>query len=207
MNRKEFLAALSKRLYPTLRAEGFRGSGATLRRIGEPMVHVFNVQGSTTGKHCYLNLGAHLSFLPAEGGQSVTPDKLQESHCVFRGRMEPPPGPAFGWPYGQNRDEMNEVIDFVVDHWRTEAGAFYSQYALYPDSFITLVVEGLKKDIHPYQCLTLSRIARELNLRDEVSQLAEKGLATCSEAAWGLRGNLRKMLEVELSPSQRACAR
>ena len=89
MDRKHFTSLLSKRLYPLLRAEGFRGTGATLRRVSEPVVEVFNVQGSSGGDRCYLNLGVHLTFLPAAGGRIVLPGELKESHCAFRTRIDP----------------------------------------------------------------------------------------------------------------------
>ncbi|NRF72239.1 DUF4304 domain-containing protein [Aquincola sp. S2] len=67
MNRTAFFALLSKRLLPILRAEAFRGSSPTLRRVDGVVVHVFNVQSSAGGACCYLNLGAHLAFLPTAG--------------------------------------------------------------------------------------------------------------------------------------------
>ena len=92
MTRTAFLKLLTRHLYPVLKAEGFEGSGQTLRRIRGPIVHVFNVQGASGGKACYLNLGAHYDFLPCEGGAFVPPAEIEESHCVFRERIDPPPG-------------------------------------------------------------------------------------------------------------------
>lgn len=78
MDRTTFMKALGARLYPILRANGFKGSGATLRRIKEPIVHVFNVQGSAGSAQCYLNLGAHLTFLPGAGGGQIDVKNLKE---------------------------------------------------------------------------------------------------------------------------------
>src|SRR5262245_59375256 len=94
-----FRRNLQKSLWRALRAEGFSGSGNTLRRLDLPIIHVFNIQGSPPGGSCYLNLGSHLAFLPAEGGEAVAPADMLEYHCAFRGRVEPAPGPAFGWAY------------------------------------------------------------------------------------------------------------
>src|SRR5689334_18774413 len=97
MNREYYLKSLAKTLYPTLRSEDFNGSGTTLRRLRGPLIHVFNVQGSSDSRRCYMNLGAHLDFLPSGGGRVCDPKKIKEYECAFRGRMEPPPGMAFGW--------------------------------------------------------------------------------------------------------------
>lgn len=44
-----FRKALPRALWRTLRADGFNGSGNTLRRVALPLVHVFNIQGDRHG--------------------------------------------------------------------------------------------------------------------------------------------------------------
>ena len=124
MDRKLFTSLLSKHLYPRLRAEGFRGSGTTLRRVEEPVVEVFNVQGSSGGDRCYFNLGLHLTFLPAEGGQLVAPRDLSESHCAFRARIDPPAGQQFGWSYGSSESEAESNASRAVLEWERQAKPF-----------------------------------------------------------------------------------
>ena len=68
IDRKTSFSLLARHLHPVLRAAGFKGSGATLRRISGPLIHIFNVRGSRSAPVCYLNLGVHLAFLPPEGG-------------------------------------------------------------------------------------------------------------------------------------------
>lgn len=87
---------------------------APLRRIRGPIGHVFNVQGASGGKTCYLNLGAHYDFLPCKGDAFVPPAKIEESHCVFRTHIEPPPGAAFGWVYGPDAASAEENVSLIV---------------------------------------------------------------------------------------------
>lgn len=194
MDRSSFLKLITRMLYPVLRAEGFRGSGTTLRRVEEPLIHVFNFQGSRSECCCYLNLGTHLSFLPAEGGIAVEPGSFLEYHCVFRGRIHPPPGPSFGWFYGHSSEEAAESVEFIVSEWPTQARTFFNRYATYPESFIALVSEASPDQIHPRDCLHFARIANQLNMGDRTLAFAHAGLARAPEQATLLRADLSEFL-------------
>ena len=50
LDRNGFLKLRAREFYPMLREGGFRGSGSTLRRIQEPVVHVINFQGCRWGE-------------------------------------------------------------------------------------------------------------------------------------------------------------
>jgi hypothetical protein len=194
VDRKTFLSLLSKRLYPVLRAEGFKGSGTTLRRINGPVIHVFNVQGSSSGNTFYLNLGAHLSFLTPEGVNGVQPEKMMESGCVFRERMHPPPGPRFGWAYCDTMEQAIENVEFILSEWPSQGQAFFEQYKSFPESFAALISQTMPSSIHPGRCLHFARIAAELGRVDAAADFARSGLARVGEGASGARANLEKML-------------
>jgi hypothetical protein len=194
IDRTAFMNALSARLYPILRAEGFRGSGNTLRRINEPIVHVFNVQASSGGEACYLNLGAHLTFLPKPGGGETEAKTLKEYECVFRDRFDPPAGSGFGWSYANDEGNLNETISFVCDHWSIYAHAFFDRHSAFPDSFATLVDDVDASAVHPSELLTLARIAAHLYKTTRAETLARKALGRCPERATTLRQELNKLL-------------
>ena len=195
MNRTVFLKALGSRLFPILRAEGFRGSGSTLRRINDPVVHVFNVQGSSRGKECYLNLGAHLLFLPTAGDGQAIAKSLKEYECVFRGRFDPPAGLQFGWNYAQTREDMDETISFICDHWSIYGHEFFDRFAEYPQSFLKLVEEADETKKHPIDLLDLARIAVHLGETSRAVVLANEGLRRCPERATGLKKKLEEILD------------
>jgi hypothetical protein len=194
MNRSTFLKLLTQKLFPVLKAEGFEGSGQTLRRIDGPVIHVFNVQGATGGKACYLNLGAHLDFLPTEGGGQVAPDALEESHCVFRDRMEPPPGAAFGWAYGETKEQAEENVEFIVSEWAGPGRAFFARHGSYPQSFEQMLRETDPNQIHARTALHLARIAMHLGDRVRAQALVDAGLARAPERATSLKADLAKVL-------------
>jgi hypothetical protein len=74
-----------KKVAPSLRALGFRGSGQNYRRQEGDFVFVINFQGSRWGDNFYVNLGAHPVFIPAEGDADLS--KLKEYECMLRRRV------------------------------------------------------------------------------------------------------------------------
>jgi hypothetical protein len=195
MNRTTFLRLLEKKLFPVLKAEGFEGTGQTLRRIDGPVIHVFNVQGASGGKACYLNLGAHLAFLPTEGGGQVAPEAIEESHCVFRDRMDPPPGEAFGWAYGTSKEQAEESVEFIVSEWSGPGRAFFAKHGNYPRSFEQMLRETEPNQIHARTALHLARIAVHLGDRERARVLVDAGLACAPERATSLKADLAKVLD------------
>lgn len=196
MNRKLFLKLLSEQLYPILRAEGFVGTGSTLRRINGPVIHVFNVQGARSGGECYLNLGAHLAFLPSAGGGAVDPQSIDEPSCVFRDRLEPPPGPEFGWSYCASPEDAAESVAFIVSEWESVGRAFFARYAHYPQSFEALILEEDPEQVHPIKARILAGIAIELGRQARASDFLEAGLRRVPERATLLKADIVAMMDM-----------
>ena len=194
MDRQGFLKLLGSQLHPILRREGFKGSGATLRRIDGDLIHVFNFQGSKSGTECYLNVGAHLSFLPPEGGLSIAVEAIEEPDCVFRGRIESPSGRAHGWAYGNSTEEAERCVEQIVQGWATQGHSFFGRYASFPDSFVRLLQDTQPTAVHARVDLHLARIAAHLGRRDDVIAFARAGLASAHERATLLRQDLEELL-------------
>jgi hypothetical protein len=190
MERAIFQILLRDQFYPILRAEGFQGSGTTLRRINGYVVHVVNVQGSSGGQRCYINLGVHLSFLPAPDGNEADFTTLKEMECAFRDRLPPPVG--FGWGYGEDAEQMNASVRALCDCWATFGRDFFNQHASYPASFVSLLDKLDPSTTHPSQLLTFARIASHLGDTARSSALADEGIRRCSARASGLLQQLQK---------------
>jgi hypothetical protein len=196
-DRAGYLARLAAEFYPELRREGFRGS--TLRRRIGPIVHVVNVQGSQSGGRCYVNLGAHLDFLPVAGWREPDPGKILEYMCEFRSRLTPP-GRLPGWPYGDSDDETSHSIDLLRDAFREQAVPFFAALGTYPDSFLAVAPSDFLGDRRPgpsswcTSSLTFARIALHLGDRTRARAFAEVGLETVGPLATGLRATLERFL-------------
>lgn len=191
--RTAFLKLLTRKLYPVLKAEGFEGAGQTLRRIDGPVIHVFNVQGASGGKQCYLNLGAHLDVLPTEGGGQVAPLEIEESHCVFRDRLDPPASPADGWSYGRSIEEAEQTVDLIVREWAGPGRGFFARHGNYPQGFAQLLRDTDLAQIHARTALHLARIALHLGDRTMARTLVDTGLAKAPERATSLKAELDKV--------------
>ena len=193
MDRASFLKLISTELFPSFRAEGFKGSGSTLRRIQDPVIHVFNVQGSTSADRCYLNVGAHLSFLPAEGGLPVEPKSFLEYHCTFRDRIDPP-AKGMAWSYGRTIEEARATIASMLVEWGSQGKRFFERYKTYPGSFLKLVETEDPRTVHPSMALRYAKIAMSLQRVDLAMTYASEGLAAVPVSATLLKEELTNVL-------------
>ena len=191
MDRKTFQKILSKHFYPTLRAQGFRGSGATLRRIDGDLLHLFNFQGSSGGEGFYVNLGVHIASL---GGPPL--DKALEHNCAFRQRMDPLRDTAGRrWPYGSSEADAMAVIEELAAQSGTIANQFFANYATYPGSFLQLVEGTDAHSLNPYKALTYAKIALNLGKRERALEIAEEAIPRVRAKATGLIANLRQFVD------------
>jgi len=188
--RRACLNEVRKRFFPLLRAEGFTGSGSTVRRVTAPLIHVVNIQGCHDGEGCYVNLGAHLAFLDP----GVPLDHLGEFHCLFRTRFDPPGADAGqAWRYGRAPDDDEQTTATMGRLWPAASAAFFDRFRHYPQDFITL----LRQDPIPGAtgcALGYARIAQHLGLREEGRKWALVGLAQGRPGATNLRADLQQIL-------------
>lgn len=191
MNLQAFQKLLATHLYPVLRREGFKGSGATLRRVDAPLLHVFNVQGSAGGSRCYLNLGAQLDFLRDATTRPL--DKLLEHDCAFRERLDSAPGGG-DWHYGASLQECEANARAAVTAWEERGRPWFARLSSWPDDFAALV-DGFDIDHgHPATGLRMASIARRLGNAPRARAIAESALARVPERASGPRDDLRRFL-------------
>ena len=195
-DRKAFLKLLAKRFYPELRKEGFKGSGRTLRRIDEPLVHVFNVQASHGGDGFYINLGANLTYL-----YPTIATNTRGSDCAFRERLDPPTRyPNRMWPYAYAEAEANALIDEVIREWSGPGRAFFETYATYPDSFERLIRETDFGQIHPGHVLKHAEIARQLGHEDTAKQAVADAIPRLGGGATAVLRDMKAFLEGPRDP-------
>lgn len=194
IDRKAYLKELNKKFIPLLRESEFKGSGATFRRLNGPVVHVFNVQGSSGRGGCYINLGAHLLLLEDSHGDKKDPIKIDEASCLFRTRFEPDEKQfeVNGlWPYGGSEREMDLSISHMVVKWKREGQSFFEKYQDYPDSFMAVVRDIDPKEAHPGRLADFVELAIILNEYDRAQIFIGEALERCPERATGLLSRLQ----------------
>lgn len=163
MTELPFRKELSKELLQALRAEGFTGSGTTLRRITKPLIHVFNIQAGT-GRFAgsfFLNLGVHLEHLQLPGGSLLSSaEKITAAECLFSMRIAPPHREA-SWRYPNTEERMSKLLAEIHEEWVTHGRAFFDCYS-FPESFEQLINECNPVTTDPYRLVLNARIALRL---------------------------------------------
>jgi Domain of unknown function (DUF4304) len=195
MNRSYFLKLLTQQFFPILIEEGFVIAKQNAKRSNNPLVHIVNIQGGKYGNECFINLGAHLVFLPAEGGIDVPFDALQEIECAFRGRLNPPQGQAYGWPYGENEMQAQQTVSHIIDAWQAPENTFFKQYASYPQSFLALINQTNPQMTAIGKLLPFARIALQLNQLQLAKSFAQAGLAKVSKNATNYIANCEEIIK------------
>lgn len=194
MQRESFLRLVAQRFYPVLRSTGFKGSGATLRRVNGPVLHVFNVQGGSAGQEFFINLGATLTSLEMQGVTPASAGTAKEYACVFRKRIDPPGRPRMAWPYPTNEAEAEQTLNALAQQYATVGEPWFSRHGTWPESFVTLTASEEALSIHPSHMHVLARIAMLLANRERAALLARAAIERCPASASGLRHDLQQLL-------------
>ncbi len=193
MDRTAFLRLLSRQLFPQLRADGFAGSGSTLRRSIGPVLQVFNVQGSTDATSFFVNLGATL--LPLVPGPEPVASEVKEYQCIFRARLHPSDPPRQAWAYGETEDDAADVAARLHDAYRTRGRAWFDDHGGAPGSLRRRIEDPAAMALHPAHVLSMARIAEQIGDIDRCRQLASEGLRRAPERATGLVADFHRLLD------------
>lgn len=117
MNAKEiFFNVLKEEFIPKLRSVGFKGSRQNFRRINGEVINTINIQVTSGGGRCAVNLGLHLTFLPSDD-ISKLPDvkKIREVECEFRMRLAPKNIGDYWWEYDELSGSPSEKARHLIE--------------------------------------------------------------------------------------------
>jgi hypothetical protein len=92
---------------PTLREDGFSGSGRAFRRRVEDMIHLVQVQGSVHGRKFAVNLGLHPACIPVQGG--IPFQKMMPMDCALSRRLSTE-GSDQWWEFGATSASMDSAV-------------------------------------------------------------------------------------------------
>lgn len=200
---QRFHDLLKREFFPLLRADGFKGSGTTFRRVIGERLDVVNVQGSRYGGQCCVNLATHFLFLPSEGGGDVTdPKQFRESHCTFRDRLHEAAEWDRWWTYGGTDAESEASVISLIDLYRRRGALFFGQFEPFPDVFERITPENIdagETTVLPIligtavrPALIMARIMSHLGRREACREFAEVGLRHMGRAV-GLKAELERL--------------
>ena len=176
-----------KRVAPSLRALGFRGSGQNYRKREGDFIFVINFQGSQSGDNFYVNLGAQPVFIPAEGDADLA--KLKEYQCVLRRRV----GQDWAWQMSDQRVASLEA-EIVTVQAAFFANAQTLRTALASDSPDELLRKFSSGTTEARAALHLARAATHLGHLETARRLVDRGFELAGDRATILRAELRRVL-------------
>lgn len=199
---ERFHQLLKRDFSPLLRADGFKGSGNTFRRVKGDRIDLVNVQGSRYGGRCCVNVAVHFSFLPSEGGGRVTgPKKLKEYDCTFRDRLHEVSESDHWWTYGASDSEAESSVASLMDMYSRRGALFFGKFEPFPEVFERISsAEMGAGDFSKmpaamtgvYAALTMARIMKHLGRREKCREFAEVGLRHLGHAV-GLKPELERL--------------
>ena len=177
-----------KKVAPSLRALGFRGSGQNYRKQEGDFVFVINFQGSSSGDNFYVNLGAQPLFIPAEGDADLA--RLKEYECFLRRRV------GKEWPWQMSGQLLASLLAEIA----AAQGAFFGdaqtlRSALATDSPDELIRKFSSGNSEAAATLQLARAAARLGHLETARGLVDRGLELAGDQAIGLRALLRRVLQ------------
>ena len=197
-DRERFFELLESEFFPRLLQEGFVRQGRTFRRIRTPLIHVVECQRGSSGEWCYLEMGAHLSFLPQHGGGEFSPTTIDESGCVFRERLAGEGAIAGGgWAYGAYEQESVSSAKALGSAWEIAGSHFFAAHQNFPDDYLAMLDKADFEQARAIELLTFARVAANLQRKEQALTLARLGLERAAPTARSLRAQLRRFIENE----------
>jgi len=177
---------LLKKVAPSLRALGFRGSGQNYRKTEGDFVFIINFQGSSSGDSFFVNLGAQPTFIPSEG--EADPKKLKEYDCVFRRRMDG------DWRWNLSESQLASLVRQVA----SAQAAFFEnaqtlRSALAVDSPDTLLSKFTAGTSEARAALHLARAAVRLGHLATARGLVERGFELAGDRPILLLADLQRV--------------
>jgi len=177
-----------KKVGPSLRALGFRGSGQNYRKHEGDFFFVINFQGSSSGDKFYVTLGAQPVFVLAEGDVELAAWK--EYECFLRERV------GEDWPW-QMSDEL--LASLLAEIAAVQAAFFGNaqtlRSALATDSPDELIRKFSSGNGEAAAALGLAQAAARLGHIETARGLADRGLELAGDEAIILRAQLRRVLQ------------
>jgi hypothetical protein len=191
---------------PTLRAEGFTGSGRTFRRTRNGQIHVVNIQGSSYGGQFAINLAIQPIAIPDGLGNPPDSKRIVERACEFRKRLSES-GADQWWSY-DDLASLEQAMNDARKVYETYGRTAFESMSMPHSPLDTITVEQLAKaplDLNGLWtsnvrlALILARLREaEGRIFDAVS-FAVYGLDHATKA-FGLRSELERIAALSDDP-------
>jgi hypothetical protein len=97
--------AIQSQFAPTLRRDGFSGTGQRYWRVISGQCQLIEVQGSRYGGKFAVNMGIQPLSVPLRSGEPPNPRRIREMSCMSRRRLSAQRSDQW-WDYQPNQESM-----------------------------------------------------------------------------------------------------
>lgn len=193
-------------LAPTLRADGFTGSGRTFRRTRHGQIHVFNVQGSRYGGQFAINLAIQPLAIPDVRGNEPDSKKIMESTCELRRRLSES-GADQWWKY-HDQASLEQAMSDAKDVYEAYGRPVFDAMSTLPSPLDRVTVGQLADGplgLHGFGttkvrlALMLARLREAEGRISEAVSFAVYGLEHAIKS-FGLRSELERIAAISHTP-------
>lgn len=199
-------AIIKVQFAPTLRADGFTGSGKTFRRTRNGQIHVINVQGSTYGGQFAVNLAIQPLAIPDLLGNEPDAKKISERACELRRRLSES-GSDQWWRY-DDQPSLEQAMNDARTIYEAYGRPLFEAMAMSPSPLDTITVEQLADGpVRLYGFATTKvrlalLLARLRETEGKISDAASFAVYGLEHAigAFGLRSELERIAALSGTP-------
>jgi hypothetical protein len=193
-------ASIRKHLVPTLKADGFTGSGRAFRRVAGSLVHALNVQGWRSGGKFAVNVGVHPLAIPDVLGNVPDPKKITVELCEFRRRLAEK-GDDQWWRYKDTEASMDVAVHSAARVYGSVGRSFFTTFGGPSSPLFSVTPADFAAGHYDFKgfgstkvriALVLARLRKASQRRDEAKAFAQIGLS-CEGGAGGLRDELENL--------------
>src|ERR1043166_3138653 len=101
--------AMQAKFAPSLRRDGFSGTGQRYFRVVGGQCQIVEAQGSRSGGKFAINLGIQPISGPFRSGHVPEPKRMREMECMFRRRLAAQEGDQW-WDYEPNQASIDMAV-------------------------------------------------------------------------------------------------
>jgi hypothetical protein len=101
--------AMRTEFAPTLRRDGFSGSGQRYWRVLGGQCQVVEAQGSRYGGKFAINMGVQPISVSLRSGDAPDPKRMKEMNCIFRRRLAAQEGDQW-WDYELSQASLDKAV-------------------------------------------------------------------------------------------------
>lgn len=204
-DRPSLAKAMQTQLAPTLRRDGFSGTGQRYWRVLGGQCQVVEAQGSRYGGKFAINMGVHPLSVPTRSGDAPEPKRIKEMECMFRTRLAASKGDQW-WDYGRTQASIDEAARDACAVYERVGKAQLDSIAKSDSPINTLTAKAFAARAYNFNgfgntriltALTLAQMRKAAGDNKEAAEFARIALEEIGDGAGGsgLKAELRELLE------------